>query len=132
MNEIYQRGPIYCAVDSNGLHNYTGGIVNDTTGIHDLNHAVSVVGWGEENGVKFWNVRNSWGSAYGELGFFRIVRGINNLGIETQCGWAVPRDTWTRDERNTTVSEDENVEKKGFLGKTCERRWEELSHVTGP
>ena len=50
--------------------------------VHNLTHAISVVGWGEENGTKFWRVRNSRGSAYGELGYFRIIRGVNNLGIE--------------------------------------------------
>lgn len=82
MNEIYQRGPIYCAIDSNPIHNYTGGIFKDTTGAHDLNHAISIVGWGIENGTKYWKVRNSWGSAWGELGYIRVVRGENNLGLE--------------------------------------------------
>lgn len=40
-------------------------------------------------------IRNSWGSAWGEKGFFRLVRGINNIGIETDCVWADPKDTWT-------------------------------------
>lgn len=61
---------------------YTGGIFNDKTGTTDIDHVVAVVGWGEENGTKFWNVRNSWGTYWGEKGFFRIIRGVNNLAIE--------------------------------------------------
>lgn len=30
----------------------------------------------------------------GELGYFRIIRGKNNLGIEDRCHYGVPKDTW--------------------------------------
>ena len=35
----------------------------------------------------------------GESGYFRIVRGINNLGIETSCAWATPLNTWSTNEK---------------------------------
>ena len=66
MNEIYQRGPISCAVAvTNELRNYTSGVFEDKTGRTDEDHAVSITGWGEENGVKYWIIRNSWGSYWG-------------------------------------------------------------------
>lgn len=86
------------------FRNYTGGIFVDKNNKTDLNHAISIVGWGVENGVKYWIGRNSWGTYWGEKGLFRIIKGVNNLGIELDCAWAVPRDTWTKDERNTTVN----------------------------
>lgn len=60
MNEIYARGPISCGVHSEPLESYTGGILN-TTATGEIDHEISVVGWGVENGVKYWIVRNSWG-----------------------------------------------------------------------
>jgi cathepsin X len=63
MNEIMQRGPISCGCAvTEELENYTSGVFNDTTGKLDFDHVVSVVGWGQENGTKYWLVRNSWGS----------------------------------------------------------------------
>ena len=83
MNEIYKRGPISCGVAVTAeFEKYTDGIFEDTTGAKDIDHSISVVGWGVENGKKYWLVRNSWGTYWGMKGFFKIVRGVDNLGIE--------------------------------------------------
>ena len=44
-----------------------------------------MLGWGEENGKKYWICRNFWGTTWGESSFFRIQMGSNNLGIENKC-----------------------------------------------
>ena len=92
MKEIYARGPITCGIaDPQSFKDYKGGIYKDETGASLVTHAISVVGWGEENGEKYWIGRNSWGNYWGENGWFRIARGINNLQIESSCNWAVPK-----------------------------------------
>ena len=93
MKEIYARGPITCAIAvPDDLLEYKGGVYEDKTGVIWPSHAISVAGWGEtEDGVKYWIARNSWGTYWGENGWFRIVRGTNNLGIESECTWAVPK-----------------------------------------
>jgi cathepsin X len=97
MQEIYQRGPLACGIAvPDSLENYTSGIYHDTTGDQDICHDVSIVGYGVENGTKYWLVRNSWGAHWGENGFFRVIRGINNIAIESDCSWATPKDTWTK------------------------------------
>jgi cathepsin X len=98
MQEIYARGPIACGVSvPDSLMTYTGGIYCDTTGNVAIDHDISVVGWGEDPITleKFWTVRNSWGTHWGENGFFRVCRGVNNIAIESDCAWTTPKDTWT-------------------------------------
>jgi cathepsin X len=47
MNEIYQNGPISCGIAvTQALLNYTGGIFIDTTNDTEIDHVISVVGWG--------------------------------------------------------------------------------------
>ena len=44
-------------------------------------HAVVVVGYGTENGVDYWLIKNSWGTQWGEKGYMRIKRGVGMCGI---------------------------------------------------
>jgi len=48
------------------------------------NHAVVIVGYGidAKTSIPYWKVRNSWGN-WGEQGYFRIKRGVNMCGIES-------------------------------------------------
>ncbi|CAL6001186.1 Cathepsin_B [Hexamita inflata] len=64
---------------------YTSGIYQHKFGALESGHAVVIVGYGEENGVKYWDVRNSWGTSWGEKGYFRIVRGKNECDFEREC-----------------------------------------------
>jgi cathepsin X len=109
MQEVYQRGPIACGVSvTDALENYTSGIFIDDTGRTENDHEVSIVGWGEEDGQKYWKIRNSWGTHWGEEGFFKLIRGINNLNIESNCTWATPLDTWTEGLKHNTTDDERN------------------------
>lgn len=58
---------------------YKGGIYEHKTGGILGGHAVKIVGFGEENGVGYWIVQNSWSSAWGENGYFRIKFGEGGI-----------------------------------------------------
>ena len=107
MQEIYQRGPIACGIAvTDAMEDYTGGIFEDKTGDLDVVHEISIVGYGEEKGTPFWLVRNSWGTHWGEDGFMKIVRGKNNMAIESDCAWATPLDTWTDKKTHVTTEKE--------------------------
>jgi len=107
MQEIYQRGPISCGIAvTQAMENYTHGVFEDTTGDTNMVHEVSIVGFGVEDSKPYWLIRNSWGTHWGESGFMKLIRGKNNLAIETDCAWATPVDTWTNQKfHNTTAAE---------------------------
>lgn len=53
------------------------------------NHAVNLVGYGTQNGIDFWIVRNSWGAGWGEAGYIRMKRGINLCNLENKMAYVV-------------------------------------------
>lgn len=54
------------------------------SGPRDGGHLIRMIGWGEDNGVPYWLAANSWGNSYGENGLVRIIRGVDNVGVETR------------------------------------------------
>merc|ERR1711957_371367 len=67
------------------FENYASGIYHHVSGGMAGGHAVKMVGWGVENGRKYWKIANSWNPFWGEKGYFRIVRGTNEGGIEGEA-----------------------------------------------
>lgn len=46
----------------------------------DVNHAVLAVGYGVEDGVPYWLIKNSWGEKWGDSGYFKMELGKNMCG----------------------------------------------------
>lgn len=70
-------GPISIGVaaGTSAFQGYGGGIVTNVKSCgYDMDHAVQLVGYGTENGVDYWTVRNSWGTSWGEKGYIRLKR----------------------------------------------------------
>ncbi|XP_019881743.2 tubulointerstitial nephritis antigen-like [Aethina tumida] len=91
MYEIEQSGPVQATIRvyhdffsyKSGIYQHTDLDLTEPTGYH----SVKIVGWGEEytsTGLKkYWKVANSWGTKWGENGYFRILKGVNECDIET-------------------------------------------------
>ena len=69
---------------TSGFQAYKGGIYSEFVFLPSINHEISVVGYGydEAEQTEYWIGRNSWGTYWGERGFFRIKMHSDNLAIE--------------------------------------------------
>jgi len=92
MAEIYQNGPVETAftVYADFLAYKTGVYVRHSNQVLG-GHAVKFLGWGVENNVKYWLVANSWNVHWGDLGFFKIIRGVDECGIEDEVDFGTPK-----------------------------------------
>jgi C1A family cysteine protease len=80
---IMDYGPISVAVHANSaMQAYTGGIFTGCDGTGEINHAVVLVGWDDNQGTGgVWFMRNSWGTGWGEDGgYMRMEYGCSNIG----------------------------------------------------
>lgn len=97
--ELVQRGPMAVAFEVyNDFLHYRQGVYHHT-GLRDpfnpfelTNHAVLLVGYGTDaaSGLDYWIVKNSWGTSWGEDGYFRIRRGTDECAIESIALAATP------------------------------------------
>ena len=81
---LYENGPLAVALNADPLQTYSSGILNKSTSacpVSGMNHAVNLVGYGTSSSTDYWIVRNSWGTSWGESGYFRIIRGTGCCGI---------------------------------------------------
>ncbi|KAL9233999.1 hypothetical protein vseg_008924 [Gypsophila vaccaria] len=72
--------PVSVGIEGGGFdfQFYSGGVFKGECG-EELDHAVTIIGYGvgsDDDGSKYWLVKNSWGTKWGEKGFMRIKRDV--------------------------------------------------------
>ncbi|XVF14541.1 hypothetical protein REPUB_Repub09cG0070300 [Reevesia pubescens] len=81
--------PVSVAIDAGGFEFqfYSSGVFTGACGT-DLDHGVAAIGYGVDNdGTKYWLVKNSWGTSWGEQGYIRMLRDVD--AKEGLCGIAM-------------------------------------------
>jgi cathepsin B len=93
MQEIYENGSVAAAFDVyEDFEDYSSGIYQHVTGDYLGGHAVKIIGWGvDDQNVKYWLIANSWNERWGENGYFRILKGDDECGIETEAVTGMPK-----------------------------------------
>jgi len=78
--------PVSVAIEADKFvfQHYTSGVLTSDACGSNLDHGVLAVGYGTDNGLKYWKVKNSWGTTFGEDGYIRIEKGDASPGGE--CG----------------------------------------------
>ncbi|KAJ1396447.1 Peptidase C1A, papain C-terminal [Sesbania bispinosa] len=79
------KQPVSVTIDASGreFQYYNGGVFSGECGT-ELNHAVTLIGYGEDSNGKYWLIRNSWGKDWGEGGYMKMQRDIGSP--EGLCG----------------------------------------------
>ena len=84
------KGPVSVAIeaDTRTFQLYTSGVLTSSACGTNLDHGVLVVGYGTENSIEYWLVKNSWGTSWGDQGYVKIERSdsTKDAGI---CGIAM-------------------------------------------
>uniref|UniRef100_M8BPA6 Fruit bromelain n=1 Tax=Aegilops tauschii TaxID=37682 RepID=M8BPA6_AEGTA len=90
LQELVASQPVAVAVEADyDFQHYFAGVYTGSSSCgQKLNHAVTVVGYGNVDGsekMEYWMVKNQWGSGWGEGGYMRLTRGngSNNCGMAT-------------------------------------------------
>jgi len=101
LQDALAQRPVAVGIDAHhpAFKLYDSGVFDVDYCTAHLTHAVLVVGYGEENGKKFWKIKNSWGKEWGTNGYGKMARGKNLCAISNLGSYPVldQPETWALD-----------------------------------
>jgi len=92
---LAENSPIATALDAtpSTFVYYTGGVYSDNQCDHKLiSHGMLLMGYGfdTDSNMKFFTLKNTWGTDWGEKGYMRIIRdGSNRCGVVEYCNYPI-------------------------------------------
>lgn len=90
--EIMTNGPVQADYTVyTDFFSYKSGVYQHTFGKPKGAHAIKILGWGTEGRKPYWLVANSWNTDWGDKGFFKILRGGDECGIESGVLAGLPK-----------------------------------------
>lgn len=86
---LAKRGPVSIAINASAMQFYKRGVSNPgpmKCPERFLNHVVLIIGYGVESPTQdahlpYWIIKNSWGTDFGERGYYRVYRSNNTCGL---------------------------------------------------
>lgn len=93
LQEAVSKQPVSVAIeaDQSIFQFYQSGVITDSTDKKcgtTLDHGVLIVGYGTENNLDYWLVKNSWGTTWGDIGYVKVGRSKNTT-FAGVCGIAM-------------------------------------------
>nr|CAD7573635.1 unnamed protein product [Timema californicum] len=93
MHAVYTEGPICVALNGSpdDFHHYSEGVYTNykVCDPNTLTHAATLCGFGTENGLDYWLLKNSWGTDWGEDGYIKVMRQNNTCGVDTAACYPI-------------------------------------------
>jgi cathepsin F len=85
LSDLQSIGPFSVCVDASSWSSYRHGVIQNCG--QQVDHCVQLTGFSTQDGIKAWNVRNSWGTDWGVNGYLYVARGHDTCAIGSDVNY---------------------------------------------